>query len=462
MSLGLAPEERLVSSRSIDPESYEQFLRARPLVRARSTGVPQAIRILEPVAARNPDYAPAWALLASSYSTMPGYVDGSERRRRIAEFWPKAEAAARRAIQLDPNLADAYFALGRLQRARGKLVEADDLFSKALELDPNNPDALGVYMLLLANVGRLKDALAVTQQLRALEPYVPTFNEDAAQIFWETGQNDTAIKIRKSLMERPTGPPGLAMMYASMGRYTEAAEVLETAVRTGSNRPQYIAVQLQQLHSAAGLLRTAPAKAVLPQSPPRLGGLGWVYLYVGAPERALDEYEDMIKSGLVGGVGGSFGFLWHSSYARCARRSASRPSCARPASPITGASAAGRIYAAPWARTISSAIEVTAPKFKDCGMSASSEYRSLPIYTANDRNALTRALLSGHWQENRLEAAAAVECGIEQAIAAGSPDHVDSRSVFQERQMGRSVRHPQPRSARNSTLDNYINICINR
>lgn len=313
MSLGLAPGERLVSSRSIDPESYQQFLRARPLMRARQTGVPKAITILEPVVAQNPDYAPAWALLASSYGTMPGYVDGLERRRRIDEFWPKAEAAARRAIQLDPNLADAYSALGRLERARGRLVAAHDLLSKALALDPNNPDTLGIYMVLLSNVGRRKDALATAQQLRALEPYVPTFNEDAALIFWENGQNDTAIEIRKSLIERPAGPTFLAMMYASTGRYTEAADVLETAVRTRSYLPQDITPQ--QFRTAAGLLRTAPAKTVLAQSPPRLGYLSFAYLYVGAPERALEFYEDTIKSGLIGGPGGAFGLLWHPSYA---------------------------------------------------------------------------------------------------------------------------------------------------
>ena len=311
ISLGLAPGERLDSGRSIDPESYQQFLRARPLVRARSTGVPQAIGILEPVVTRNPDYAPAWALLASSYSTMPTYAEGLERRRRIDEFWPKAEVAARRAIQLDPNLADAYFALGRLERVRGNLVAAHDLFSKALSLDPNNPDALGLYMLLLANVGRQREALATAQQLRTLEPYVPTFNEDAAEILWENGQNGTAIEIRKSLIERPAGPSTLAMMYASSGRYTEAADVLENAVRTRSNLPQDMALQL---YRAAGLLRAAPAKAVL-QSPPHLERHSFIYLYVGDPARSLEYYEDMIKSGMVGGAGGAFGFLWHPSYA---------------------------------------------------------------------------------------------------------------------------------------------------
>ena len=51
-----------IANRSIDPESYQQYLRAKPLARAGVRGVQQAIKILEPVVARYPDFAPAWAV----------------------------------------------------------------------------------------------------------------------------------------------------------------------------------------------------------------------------------------------------------------------------------------------------------------------------------------------------------------------------------------------------------------
>ena len=62
MPLGLKPGERLVSGRNIDPESYQQFLRAKRLVRARARRVPAAIKILEPLVAR--------------YCAWPGAVGG--------------------------------------------------------------------------------------------------------------------------------------------------------------------------------------------------------------------------------------------------------------------------------------------------------------------------------------------------------------------------------------------------
>ena len=62
------------------------------------------------------------------------------------------------------------------------------------------------------------------------------------------------------------------------------------------------------------MLRIAPAKVAKPKDSPRLGRLSFAYLYVGAPERSLEIYEDDIRSGFVGGYGVSFSYLWRPSY----------------------------------------------------------------------------------------------------------------------------------------------------
>ena len=82
------------------------------------------------------------------------------------------------------------------------MLLAEDLISKALALDPNNQDALFAYGNLLAGVGRLKEALAVRQQLRAVEPFVPLFNSNLADSLWLDGQNDAAIAILKEVPGR--------------------------------------------------------------------------------------------------------------------------------------------------------------------------------------------------------------------------------------------------------------------
>lgn len=147
MPLGLKPGENLVNNRRIDPESYKQYLRARAFIQGRSlrSSLADAATLLEQVVGGNPDYAPAWAQLALAYALTPGFSNSSngataDRLRRIVEAsLPKAEQAARRAIALDANLAEAYLSLARVMQTRGKYLQAEEFYSKALALDPNNP-----------------------------------------------------------------------------------------------------------------------------------------------------------------------------------------------------------------------------------------------------------------------------------------------------------------------------------
>jgi TolB-like protein/DNA-binding SARP family transcriptional activator len=302
--LGLPPGGTLVSNRDIDPDSYRQFLSARALLARRGPGVGSAIEILEPLVARNANYAPAWAQLASAYSLAPIYhptrfgssIEAS--RRAVDELLEKADVAAQRAVQLDPG-AVAYAPLGYLQLVRGKLLLAEDAYRRSLALDPNSVQLQGLA-LLLAEVGRLKEALALKQQLQALEPFVPLLNRTTGLWLWVDGQTDAAIAILKDLPNNG-GAIDLAMIYASLGRYAEAADLLENLPQASSK-------------DVARLLRTAPAKAAtLPQSFPAIGFLDWVFLHVGAPERAFESFERDVQNGWSGGI--FLPLVWHASFA---------------------------------------------------------------------------------------------------------------------------------------------------
>ena len=314
--LGLKVGQSLVANRTADTESYQDYLRARALVRLRGSApepggpLTQAAKLLEQVVARDPNYAPAWAMLAQAYAITPFYtpafsIGATDELRRIASYsLQKAETAAQQAARLDPSDADAYTALGFVRRMRGRHVEAEDMFKQALSLDPENSETLHHYSLLLADVGRVKEALLLRLRLQAQDPLVPQFNAVTNSHLVMNGRNDEVIAILKALPPINRSLNLLAYVYASKGRYNDAAEVL----REIPSR----ALPAGTVDEAVRLLRAAPAP-VQAASPPTMlskGWFGWVYLYAGAPDRALDFSQGQADAGYW-----DANWLWFPGYA---------------------------------------------------------------------------------------------------------------------------------------------------
>ena len=291
--LGFAPGERLVSNRAIDPESYEQYLRARTIYRrGNSTDrLAGAIAMLEQVVARDPGYAPAWALLA----LMPLDLD-------------RKETAAREAIRLDPRNAAGYAALAQIQLfGHGNFAAGEDLYRQALALDPNEPDVLDELSNRLAAVGRIKEALNLREKLQTLEPFAPMINYITASIMLIGGQGPAAIPILEALPAAPGRNTALAHAYASQGRYGEAADTLLAIKRDDQI--------FGPVEDAARLIRSAPTKVKGPEALPALDNqLSFVYLYVGAPDRVLDYQERVMAEGKVL-ISQQVRYLWSPNFA---------------------------------------------------------------------------------------------------------------------------------------------------
>ena len=216
----------------------------------------------------------------------------------------KAETAAQQAARLDPNDADAYTALGFVRRMRGRHVEAEDMFKQALSLDPENSETLHHYSLLLADVGRVKEALLLRLRLQAQDPLVPQFNAVTNSHLVMNGRNDEAFAILKALRPMKRNLNLLAYVYASKGRYNDAAEVLRE-IPSRAFPPGTV-------DEAVRLLRAAPAPVQAASSPTMLskGWLGWVYLYASAPDRALDFSQVQADAGYW-----DANWLWFPEYA---------------------------------------------------------------------------------------------------------------------------------------------------
>jgi len=286
--------EQLVSSRTNSETAYEAYLRAKALVRLRSTNgfaqLTQAAKLLEQVVKDEPDYAPAWALLSLAYIVTPGYnlefISGEKEHMRLlaSTLIPKADIAARRALELNPKSSDAYVVYPTVEAGRGHLAKADELFRRGLELDPGNADGLHLYSGMLADAGYIKESIPLREKLEALEPLVPVFQMSQSRVLFASGNNDAAL----AALKLPNLAQNYAIAYAAQGRYEEAAETL----LRGPN------VMLpDRVQAAAKLLREAPRMSSSPQILPRLGFLEFAYMHVGAYTRVLDFHDDMLEIG---------------------------------------------------------------------------------------------------------------------------------------------------------------------
>ena len=309
MTLALKPGENLVNNRTIDSESYEQYLQAKGIVQNRTVDpkVPQAVTLLKKVVTRNPNYAPAWAELGLAYffTNIAGDKPLDEVRKLANELRVKGDAAARRALQTDANSAMAYEVLGNFAWSHGEPLAADEFFAKGLALDPLNVNVLDAYSVRHATAGRLKEALAAVEKARLVDPLYPTVVLNLAVERWLDGQNDSAIALAKTL--RPALRAFvLADIYASMGRFAEAADsLMEIAGDPKSDAA-----------TAARLLRTAPATTAAPDKLPATI-YEFIYLYLGAPERALNFYQRRAETGSLNTI--VLASVWHRSYAPARR-----------------------------------------------------------------------------------------------------------------------------------------------
>lgn len=156
----------------------------------------RAIERLEFSVAADPNFAPAWATLAEAYDYAFPYFG-----RDPAEDGRRAEAAARRAIALDGQLAEGHHMLALvLFMIRWDFPAAEREYRRTLELDPRNVYALIEYADLLRLTGRVQPAADLIRKGRALLPALPQLAAKEAEISLDLGHPDAAIAAAKDAL----------------------------------------------------------------------------------------------------------------------------------------------------------------------------------------------------------------------------------------------------------------------
>jgi TolB-like protein/tetratricopeptide (TPR) repeat protein len=203
MTLATTPEMSgsRVAKRFVNPEAYDAYLRGRFYWTNRGD-IHKSIEAYQEAIQRDPQYALAYAGLASSYALL-GQVPYDDMSPLEAK--PKARVAAEHALQLDPLLGEAHAVLANVAFSYDWSFEvAEREFQRAVTLSPNNPTPHlwhGHYCIVR---NRLQQALEENSRTLDLDPVSPLFNSVRAEIYYYSRDYDAAIvQARRTTEQYP-------------------------------------------------------------------------------------------------------------------------------------------------------------------------------------------------------------------------------------------------------------------
>ena len=241
---------RLVATRRVSPEVYESYLKGQ-FARGNSRAeIEQSIAYFEEAISKDATFAPAYVGLANAYEHLSGSFVGVPTE----ETRPKAIQAARRASDLDPELAEAHALLGRVLRKQFQWADAEAEFKQALALSPNNSSAHLEYADWLVSHGRLDEALDRARHARELDP-LGNAGESIAWILFHARRYDDSIReLRSVLAVHPDDAFAhlfLAFPLIANGRAAEAIADLEKTAALTHRSPGSLEL-LATAHARAG------------------------------------------------------------------------------------------------------------------------------------------------------------------------------------------------------------------
>ncbi|HSJ07152.1 MAG TPA: tetratricopeptide repeat protein, partial [Longimicrobiales bacterium] len=242
-------------------EAYNLYLRGRYAWHRRTQeSLAEAVSYFEQAVATAPSYARAHAGLADAYA-----VQGFYDYRPPGEAFPRAEAAARRALELDPAHAHAHATLAYVSLYyHWNWPEAERAFERAIRLDPAYSTAHQWHANFLTAMGRFDEAEAAMRRAMELDPLSLIANGALGWVYYNAGDFTRAIEQCSRTLELDPEFKlawfwsGLA--HEGLGRHEEAVDLLEKALALSPESAITLAA-LAHAHAAAG--RTDRARELL-------------------------------------------------------------------------------------------------------------------------------------------------------------------------------------------------------
>jgi DNA-binding winged helix-turn-helix (wHTH) protein/TolB-like protein/Tfp pilus assembly protein PilF len=263
LAMRLSGEQRelLIKRHTNNPEAYALFLKGLYTTGTEEEKRKRSLEYFQQAINLDPGYAYAYERVASSYIAL-----GSWGLLPPRETFPKAEAAVRKALELDETLSDAHVTLGVYKMSyEWNWSEAEREFKRGIELDPKNDGAHSYYGSYLIKMGRFDEAIAMRKLARDLA--APSAFAVIANVFtpyYYARQYDEAIKYcQKALELNPRFPRchlWIGQAYVQMGKHEAAIAEIKQAITFSGGHPIHTAA-LGHAYAVAG--KRAEARKVI-------------------------------------------------------------------------------------------------------------------------------------------------------------------------------------------------------
>lgn len=212
------------------------------------------------------------------------------------DAFPKAKAAALRALELDDTNIDALTVLGIMKVFDWDWPGADRAFERVLSLNPSAAFGHETYSLLyLVPMGRYEEAIAEMKRAMELDPLFVLYHSNLGWVLYLSGRYDQAIEQFQRVIELEPNITdtyrGLGEVYATQGRHEESVRAMQKLVDL-SGRTSYALASLGWAYGVAG--KRGEALKVLEMlkekskpAPPDASDFTRVYLGLGEKDQAI-------------------------------------------------------------------------------------------------------------------------------------------------------------------------------
>jgi TolB-like protein/Tfp pilus assembly protein PilF len=291
----LTPDEqnRLASTRPLDPNAHEAFLLGRyHLAKLNESDLSRAVDYFQEAIRIEPDFAAAYAGLSRAWSER-----GVWGAKTYAEVETPAREAARRALQIDPTNSSAHTSMCMiLINYDHNYSAAEEEVKRAIEIDPGSAEAYVAYGWLLQVLGRHEEVRQKMEKAEQLDPASSKIQGDFGRMLYRARKYDEAEKHLKRSIELDPNNHGsylrLGDVYMEMGRSGDAIAMFE---KSQSIQPQGAhALRLAVAYARMGN-RQAARNALTTTSIRSAFDLARLYTALGDTDKAFSVLNESIN-----------------------------------------------------------------------------------------------------------------------------------------------------------------------